>query len=181
VFFHLYVPNGRYQEAQLASFLRLFESYLQRIEKLQFSIETRRTLYGQVYEFKSKNDISDLTEMEDAIFRFKDFMSLCQNDHKKAEAVMIELGLSSANAAQLLTKYTKDYQRLIFDTQQEFEQKIFALQQEFERRTFTLQQRLKNEAFELAAGNVLPLTQTIQPNAFLSLANNSGSININIF
>jgi hypothetical protein len=31
------------------------------------------------------------------------------------------------------------------------------------------------------AGNVLPLTQTIHPNAFLSLPNNSGSISINVF
>ena len=52
IFLHLYVPNGRYQEDQLASFLRLFESYLQHVEKLHFSIETRRTLHGQIYEFK---------------------------------------------------------------------------------------------------------------------------------
>lgn len=46
IFLHLYIPNGRYQGDQLASFLHLFESYLQRVEHVQFSIETRKTLHG---------------------------------------------------------------------------------------------------------------------------------------
>src|SRR5205814_4699635 len=74
IFLHLYVPNGRYQEDQLVSFLRLFENYLQRVEKLQFFIETRRTLHGQIYEFKSKNTIINSSDIEIAFSRFESFM-----------------------------------------------------------------------------------------------------------
>ena len=112
IFLHLYVPNGRYQEDQLASFLRLLESYLQRVEKLQFSIETKRTSHGQVYEFKSKNISMNLTDMEVALSRFESFMSLCQNDQKKAEALLLRTGMNPSEASRLITKYVKDYQRL---------------------------------------------------------------------
>src|SRR5439155_25001418 len=83
IFFHLYVPNGRYQEDQLVSFLRLFENYMLHVENLQFIVEIRRTLHGQIYEFKSKNFSINLSDMEVAFSRFESFMSLCQNDPKQ--------------------------------------------------------------------------------------------------
>ncbi len=176
IVFHLYVPNGRYQEDQLASFLRLFVSYLQRVEKLQFFIDTRRTLHGQVYEFKSKNTTMNLTDMEGAFSRFGDFISLCQNDYKQAEAILVNMGINSREASNLITKYIKDYQRLMLDTRHELEQKTF----EFEQNRLALRQRLESTAFELANGGDLSLTDTTHPSAFLSLVNNFGSISVNL-
>ncbi len=169
VIFHLYVPNGRYQEDQLASFLRLFESYLQRVEKLQFFIDTRRTLHGQIYEFKSKNTIINSSEIEVAFSRFESFMSLCQNDQKKAEALLLRTGMNPSEASRLMTKYVKDYQRLLLD-----------IEHERERKMLDLRQRLESEAFELTHDTSLAVPQSAQPTALLSLPNNLDPISFTI-
>ncbi len=169
IFLRLYVPNGRYQADQLTSFLRLLESYLQRIEKMQFFIDLRRTMHGQIYVFKSKNGIANLPSMEHAISRFENFMDICQNDPKKAETILASSGISSTEVQFLLAKYIKDYQRLVLDMKHEFEQK-----------TLILQQSLEIEAFEVANGTARSLLSSGHPSPFLSLPQNSGSISINI-
>ncbi len=169
IFLHLYVPNGRYQEDQLASFLRLFESYMQRVENLQFFIEIRKTLHGQIYEFKSKNSMMNSTDMEVAFDRFESFMSLCQNDQKKAEAFLLRTGIQPSEASRLMTKYVKEYQRLLLDIEHERERKLL-----------DLRQRLESEAFELTNETRLSASQSTQPSALLSLSHNLDPLNITI-
>ena len=169
VIFHLYVPNGRYQEDQLASFLRLFESYLQRMEKLQFFIDTRRTLHGQIYEFKSNNTIINSSDMEVAFSRFEFFMSLCQNDQKKAEALLLQTGMNPSEASRLMTKYIKEYQRLLLD-----------IEHERERKMLDLRQRLESDALELTTETSLAVAQSVQPAALLSLPNTLDPLSITI-
>jgi len=115
------VPNGRYQAEQLESFLRLFENYLQQVEKVDLFIDLNKTRHGQIYVFKSKSNISSIDDMQIAISRFESFMNLCQNDSKRAEAILISNGLSSKDASHLISKYTKQYQRLELDIRHEFE------------------------------------------------------------
>lgn len=161
VFLHLYVPNGRYQEDQLASFLRLFESYLQRVENLQFFIEIRKTLHGQIYEFKSRNVAMNLTDVQVALSRFDQFMGLCQNDQKKAEDILLRAGVNPPEANRLLTKYMKEYQRFLLDIEHERERKLL-----------DLRQRLESEALDLTSGTSLSITQSAQPSTLLSLPHN---------
>lgn len=169
VLLHLYVPNGRYQEDQLASFLRLFESYLQRVENLQFFIETRKTLHGQIYEFKSKNSSMNITDMEVALSRFESFMSLCQNDQKKAEDLLLRTGMNPSEASRLMTKYIKEYQRLLLD-----------IEHERERKMLDLRQRLESDALELTNETSLAVTQSVQPAALLSLPHTLEPLSITI-
>lgn len=176
VFLHIYIPDGRFQADQLASFLRIFENYLQRVEKLDFAIDLKKTKHGLVYLFKSKGEISTLTDMEEAFTRFGIFMDLCQSDPKRAETILAGTGISSTEASNVVSKYIKGYQRLILDTRHELEQKSF----EFEQKKLALRQRLESEAFEVTNGNIVLEPQTVQPYAFLSFNNNSGAVNINI-
>jgi len=169
IFFHLYIPNGRYQEDQLASFLRLFESYLQRVEKLQFFIDTKRTLHGTVYEFKNKNMMINLTDMEVAFSRFESFMNLCQNDQKKAGNLLLEKYINPSEASRLMTKYVKEYQRLLLD-----------IEHEKERKMLDIRQKLESEVFELTNETNLEVLQTVQPSALLALSTNIDPVHITI-
>jgi hypothetical protein len=137
----------------------LFESYLQRVEKLDFSIDTRRTLHGQVYEFKSKDAVVNLTDLQDAVSRFEHFMSLAQNDHKKAEALMLRAGIKPLEADRLVTKYLKEHQRLFLD-----------IEHEQERRMLDIRQRLESEVFELTNATELTISPSVQPATLLSLS-----------
>jgi hypothetical protein len=176
IILHLYVPNGRYQEDQLANFLRLFESYLQRVENLQVFIETRKTLHGQIYEFKSKTIAMNLTDVEVALSRFDQFMGLCQYDQKRAEAILLKAGMNASEASRLLTKYMKEYQRLQLDYEHERERKMH----DFEGKVLDLRHRLESEALEVASGTDISLTQALQPSTLLSLPNNLDPIGITI-
>ena len=169
VFLHLYVPNGRYQEDQLASFLRLFESYLQRVEKLPFFIDTRKTLHGQVYEFKGIDNNLNLSDMKIAFTRFEDFMGLCQNDLSSAEALLLRSEINPTEANRLLTKFIKEYRRLLLDIEHERKRKLLEIEL-----------RLENDIFELANAPDLELLQPVQPTTLLSLSSGFDPINITI-
>jgi len=170
VFLKLYVPHGRYQADQLAHFLRLLENYLQNVEKKQFFIDVRKTGQGQIYYFRSKQGIANLMDVESAISRFESFMDLCQSDFMRAEALLKGSGFSSTEATSLLTKYVRDYQRLVLDIKHDYEQK-----------TLLLRQRLESEAIEITNNNgILSPSPTDSPSALLSLSHNSGAIHITI-
>jgi len=169
-FLHLYVPKGRYQEDQLASLLRLFESYLQRIENLPFFIDSRKTSHGRLYEFKSKNNSVNLTDMEIAFSRFENFMNLCQNDLKNAETLLLRAGISPSEVSGILAKYMKEYQRLLLDTEQERKRKLL-----------DIGLRLESDIFEYTNATDIELLQSIQPTSLLSLTTDFDPINITIY
>ena len=99
--------------------------------------------------------------MEAAFTRFEDFMNLCQNDLKNAEEIMVRTGINTSEANRLLTKYTKEYKRLLLD-----------IGHERERKMLNLRQRLESEAFELTNATDLAISQSVQPTALLSLSHN---------
>lgn len=169
VILRLYVPNGRYQEDQLASFLRLFENYLRNVEQMQFSIETRRTLHGTVYEFRGKDITIQVIDVEVAITKFETFMNLCQYDQKKAEALLLRNGMTPSDAGHLMTKYVRGYQRLLIDIEHEKESK-----------TLELRHRLESEVFELMNATSLEISQTVQPLALLALSPTIDPVQITI-
>ena len=139
------------------------------MEKVQIFIEIRKTLHGQIYEFKSKIITMNLTDVEIVFSRFEQFMSLCQNDQKKAEALLFRVGINASEASRLMTKYVKEYQRLLLD-----------IEHERERKMLDLRQRLESEALELPNGISLSVTQSVQPSELLSLPNDLDPINIAI-
>lgn len=105
------------------------------------------------------------TNMEVAFARFEQFMSLCQNDLKQAEALLLKTGMNPSEASRLLTKYGKEYQRLLLDIEHERERKVL-----------DLRQRLESETLELAHGMSLSVNTSIQPSALLSLSPHAEAI-----
>jgi hypothetical protein len=144
VFLRLYLPNGRYQADQIAELLRLFENYLQSIEKLQFRIDARKSDNGVMYVFRSKDEVNDLTNIKEAFVRFESFMRLCQNDPDRAISALLRMGASSIDAPSIVAKYATRFNRLIIDTHQEFERRCLSLKHQFQ-----------NEIFEASNGLIL--------------------------
>jgi len=169
IFLQLYVPKGRYQEDQLAGLLRLFENYLQHVEKLPFFIDTRKTSHGQIYEFKSNNNSIKTSDMEIAFSRFEDFMGLCQNDIKNAETLLLKAGINSSEVNSLLAKYIKQYRRLLLDIEQERKRKVL-----------DIGLRLESDIFELTNATDFELLNPVRSTALLSIASNLDPINITI-
>jgi len=131
VLLRLYVPNGQYQADQLASFLRLLENYLRNVEQRSFSVDVRNAAHGNVYIFKSQDDLGQ-TGLDQAVRRFESFMELCQNDITQARAILEKQQLNTPQTESLLTRYVRDYQRLNLDVRQEYEQKTLALKHRLE-------------------------------------------------
>jgi len=169
VFLRLYIPNGRYQSDQLASFLRLFEKYLHQVEGKKFSIDTLKAAHGLTYTFRNAEGIMNFEDIDASVQRFDAFMNLCKNEPQKAEETLAQLGMSPIEALGVISRYTRDYQRIIIDTRHEMEHK-----------KLILSQRLESEIFELVNSNFSNEGNIISPNTLLSLANNSGPIIINI-
>ena len=169
IFLRLYVPHGRYQAEQLESFLQIIESYLQKVEKLEFYIDRKKTKQGIIYIFKSKSNILSLEDIQVAITRFEVFMQLCQNDRKEAEQLVISSGMNTSEATYLVSKYLMEYQRIKLEIRHEDERKMLDLRQRFE-----------SEMLELTTKSQLILSEPILPSALLSISNNVGPISITI-
>jgi hypothetical protein len=169
VFLRLYVPNGRYQSQQLDSFLRIFESYLRQVEGINFSIDSGKTEHGVVYTFRSPDTLQNGRDFQDALTRFDDFMNLCRYEPQRAETILQHLGVDSTEASYVVTRYSKNYQRIVMDARHELEYK-----------KLVLRQKLESEVFEIASGDLLPtpLPEHISP--FVSLSHNIGPIMINL-
>jgi hypothetical protein len=159
-FLRLYVPSGRYQGEQLASFLRLFKKYVHRIEGRAFSIDTRNTEHGTVYVFRSNDSVATLTGIEGAISRFEALLELYGDNPGQAEELLTSMGLEANEARRLLAEYTRDYQRLVMDMKHEYETKILVLRQE-----------LENRALEVTAPGVEMVTRPLSVGNPRSAAN----------
>jgi len=169
IFFRLYVPKNRYQAEQLEGFLRLFEHYLRDIEGQLFSIDLRKTQHGLVYVFKGEGAVSTAKDLSTAISRFENFINLCENDTGRARAMLSDMRLEPARVESLISRYLRDYQRLVLDIRHEYEQK-----------TLALRQMLENEALEVGQGDVARVLTYGQPSTLLFLSHNLGTININV-
>ncbi len=156
-FLRLYVPNGRYQADQFDRLLDIFENYLRSVEKKAFYIETRKTKNGIVYVFKSKEEITVIRELDDAIARFEDFMKMCQHNSAEAEEVLVKMGVRPLDAGILVSRFRVDYQRILMD-----------IMKERDVRLMTLKYELQSNVFELVNNSVLSSNQ-IQPSSMLSI------------
>ncbi len=132
IFLRLYVPTNRWQADQLASFLRTFERYLRQIERKSFVVSTRQTDNGVIYLFRAEKAIANMQELEQAVDRFDQFMRLCRDNPDEATGVFKSVGIDAMDAGYLISRYAKDYQRLLLDTRHEFEYKSLLLRQRFE-------------------------------------------------
>lgn len=169
VFLRLYVPKGRYQSEQLDRFLKLFEEYLVQVEKHKFSIDSKKTENGTTYVFKGEKGISSDEEFDILLDKFDNFMKVCQNDPTKAESILKNIGISPTDTSFIISKYVKNYRRLVMDARHEFE-----------RKKLILSQTLENEIFEQTA-NSISIIQPSSPNpSLMTMIGNSGPITINI-
>ncbi|MBC8555610.1 MAG: hypothetical protein H8D23_38855 [Candidatus Brocadiales bacterium] len=169
VLLRLYVPNRQYQEDQLASFLRLLENYLQNIEKVSFSVDLRKTDKGHIYEFKSKVDLQNDTDLDEAIARFEAFMEICQNEPEQARKILENASIAQSEMDFLLSKYIREYRRLNLDIHHEREQKMLFLKQRLE--SDLLEGKIVN------ADEIIPISS---PSALLSIPNNVSSVSVAI-
>lgn len=169
VLLRLYVPNRQYQEEQLASFLRLLENYLQNIEKISFSIDVRKTENGQIYEFKSKDELQTENDLNEAIARFESFMEICQNDSNQARKILQDASISKSDLDYIISKYIREYRRLNLDINHEREQKLLTLKQSFESDIL--------EGEFINADDFIPINK---PSTLLSLPINIAEMNIAI-
>lgn len=132
VFLRLYVPTNRWQADQLSSFLRTFERYLRQIERKSFVVDVRQTDNGIIYLFRAEKAVANLHELELAIDRFDQFMRLCKDSPSEASRMFESVGITAADAEYNISRYAKEYQRLLLDTRHEFEYKSLLLRQRFE-------------------------------------------------
>lgn len=150
-FLRLYVPAGRFQAEQLASFLRLFEHYARHVEGHEFSVETRSVRHGTIYTFRSDESLSDIEGMDEAINRFQSLLQLYDFDPNQAEKLLISVGLEPDQVRNLLSKYARDFRRLTLDIKHEYETKSMMLRQKFE-----------NEGLQLTEAAVGSMSETNQ-------------------
>jgi len=110
-----------------------------------------------------------LTDIEVASSRFESFMNLCQNDQKRAETLLLEKEMTPSEVSRLITKYSKEYQRLSLDIEHEKERKVL-----------DIRQRLESEIFDLASEIHPTALQAIQPSRLLALSTNVDPVHITI-
>ncbi len=168
VFLRIYVPHNRWQSDQLASFLKTFERYLRQIEGRAFSIDTRTTNHGVIYQFRAATGPANLPELDEAIVRFDQFMQLCRDDPKSAAKTLESVGVRSIDAGFVIARYAKEYQRLLLDARQELEQKSLVLRHRFE-----------CDLLEGDPGTQDPF-RAGAPSVVLSLTGNTGPVHVNI-
>jgi hypothetical protein len=169
VFLRLYIPNDRFQSDQIAAFLRSFERYLREVEQADFTIEIRKTEFANIYVFRGGHAEDTLSNFEDALSRFDDFMKLCRDDPSRAVTLLQQTKLPKDGLPFLVAKYSRDYQRLVLDARHELEQK-----------RLLLAQRLELDVLQLGEGNLPPNLQTTGPSFLLNISGNSGSLNLHL-
>jgi hypothetical protein len=169
IFLRLYVPTNRWQAEQLASFLRTFERYLRQIERKSFVVDTRQTDNGIIYLFRAEKAIADMQELEEAVNRFDQFMRLCRDNPDEATSLFKSVGIDDMDAGYLISRYTKDYQRLLLDTRHEFEYKSLLLRQRFETGLIENDNTTSLQNIESGSASVA-----------LCLTGNTGPISINV-
>jgi hypothetical protein len=169
VFLRLFVPDARYQSEQLQGLLGLLERYLSRVENRRFSVDLEKTLAGVVYLFRSDEERVNLAEFDEAVGRFDHFMKMCGDDPESAATVLRKKGVPAEEITFLVSKYSRDYRRLLLDVRHEFDHK-----------KLLLQQRLESDLLEISSGASLIKIEQQGPSALLSLANDPAPIEINI-
>lgn len=133
VFLRLFVPSDRYQAEQLKSLLAVLERYLKQVERREFLIDARKSDKGTTYIFRLQNTTGDVMSQMDAAFeRFDSFMRLCGDNPESAAKLMTEVGFSQPDADYNVSRYAKEYQRVLLDARHELERKMLALKQRFE-------------------------------------------------
>jgi hypothetical protein len=169
VFLRLYVPTNRWQADQLASFLRTFERYLRQIEKKSFLVDKRKTDNGAIYLFRAEKVIANMQGLEQAIDRFDQFMRLCRDNPNEATSVIQSVNIDAVEAGYLISRYAKDYQRLLLDIRHEFEYKSLLLRQRFEA-----------ELIENTNNTSLKNIESGPASVALYLTGNTGPVSINV-
>jgi hypothetical protein len=142
-YLRLYVPDEKYQTDQIGSFVRLFENYLNRVESIPMRVDSVRSGKGTFFIFKlpTESDPNSAPDLQATINNFEHFMEMCSHDPLQAQTLLTSKGVPVAQAGVLITKYSKQYQRMINDCRQEAEQK-----------QLLLRQTMDNEILELRMG-----------------------------
>lgn len=132
IFLRLYVPQERNHTEQLGQLLSVMERYLRQVENKNFFIDSKKTENGTIYIFKIIDGDSKFSEFSSAIGRFDMFMRLCGDDPEEASRFLRLQGISGQESHEMVTKYTKDFKRIIMDVQHEFERRLLSLKHGYE-------------------------------------------------
>lgn len=152
-YLRLYVPNEKYQAEQIETFVRLFENYLNKIERCPVRVDTSASAGGKLFIFKMQNDGESTVppDLGMSMKRFDAFMALCNNNPLEAQQLIGNTGIPPSQSAQLITKFGKQYNRLLLDSRQEFEA-----------RHQMLRHALQSEAMELEMGGSVSGCETVE-------------------
>ncbi|MDN4166877.1 hypothetical protein QWY31_15300 [Cytophagales bacterium LB-30] len=134
IIFSLYVSDEQYLNEEFDQFLKIFQSYLERIEKIKLSIEIRPGHQGKNFDFKVKEEKLNESNFQEALTRFDDFVSLCVSSPDEVLSHLQENEFDTAEAIEIIKEFSKKYKRLLLDINHQKQKIELSLKQEFENR-----------------------------------------------
>ncbi|MEQ6117910.1 hypothetical protein [Reichenbachiella sp. MALMAid0571] len=132
VIFTLYVSNEQYLNKELDQFVKIFQSYLEKIENIKLSIEIQESSNGKKFEFKVKEEKLSTSNFQEALTRFDDFISLCISSPEQVLDQLRENNFDPSEAIEIVREFSKKYKRLLLDINHEKQKIELSLKQEFE-------------------------------------------------
>ncbi len=132
VFLRLFIDSRRYQAEQVRGLFTVLERYFNEIERLNFTIDLVKSDKGVTYVFKLRESGDQPTDLTGMFDRFEYFMKICEDDTRRAEATLASQGFSSEQSSELVSRFAKDYKRLLLDSRHEFERKVLSLKHQME-------------------------------------------------
>lgn len=127
----LYVPIGRLWSGEADRFLKLFQDYLVRVDRLQVRLNQKRTEFGVIYEFHGQPP-EGKTTLGSEFQEFSKLMSLFQSDPQAAAALIESKGANSGEVLTIVSRFAKESRRLQLDIKHEAEAKAVAIRQRLE-------------------------------------------------
>jgi hypothetical protein len=137
----MYVADGRFLAEQVAPLVRLFENYLNRVERCAVRVDSLRSSRGTLFIFRTPDGGGESVDLGGAIGRFDAFMAFCKNDPVGARARMVTLQLSPDDATAVVGRYSRQFGRVLSD-----------IAEDIEARRQLLLRALKSEANERIRG-----------------------------
>ncbi|CAM3541647.1 hypothetical protein N5K37_13810 [Delftia tsuruhatensis] len=129
--FRLYMPSGRIWSEEADRFLRLFQDYMLKVDRLQVRLDQKRTEHGVVYEFHGKSPEGHRT-LAPEFEEFSKLMNLFLADTNAAAELITTKGGNSAEISAVISRYAKEARRLEVDLRHSAENKALSIRQRLE-------------------------------------------------
>jgi len=166
VVLRLYIPEGRYQLAQLDTLISIITKYFQQVERSAFWVDREQGAAGVSYVFRS-TDGSGIDGFRRAADRFDSFLALVSEDSASAEARLLAAGVDRNLVGQYVDRYKRDLKRLQLD-----------IKHDYERKTLLLVQAVEADAVE-AESTAMPQAAIVsKPSDLINVVGNLGPVTL---